>query len=209
VSWYSPLLRLVGAQPLDPADDGRARRLQIAATAGLASAGLCALYGFAVGLGDDLGLAAQNLYKLPMVVLLGTGFALPVGLVVWKLTGTAGRASDLVLGAAAGTLAGSVILAVLAPLVALYYATSSWLGPVLAIGAAVVATAVGMFVAVRSIGRAPLPDEPDRRGPGRLPPVVALATVHLLSVSQLIALASPILSEQTVFDGGMDALLGE
>jgi len=197
------LIALVGGGPLAGDEDGPARRVQLAAAAAGSAAGLCALYGLAVGVHEP-SLLLGNLYKVPMVVLLSAAAALPVGLLTWKLVNSAQSALDLVLGTASGVLTGGLVLAVLAPLVAVYYATSSWLGPVVALGAAGVATCVGLAVMARAVVQ--------RRPEGSplalaTAPVGAMALVQLAMLLQLIAVASPILPEITVFDGGMDRLL--
>lgn len=196
------LFDLVSARPSEP--EGGARRLDLVLRAGLATVGFAALYGLAVG-SSDLGLALQNLYKVPMVILLSTLCALPVGLLTWKLTGGPNRASDLLVGAASGNFTGALVLAALAPVVALYYHSSSWLGGVLALAVAALATGVGMFNTARAVlNRAPT-------SASRLAivlPVFVILAMQSMSLLQFIHIASPIIPETTVFDGGADAILG-
>lgn len=238
MSTFASLLPFIGGHRLPEEHDGPATRIRLVALVAGISAVLCALYGLAAGTGTP-SLMVANLFKLPMVVLLSTVGALPAGLLAWKLLGSEQRASDLVVGAASGVLTGSLVLAVLAPLVALYYQTSSWLGPALAMTAALVATLTGTVIAARAVlTRAQLPEVVDaaattptleeigglpaeargkalqagklRRKARRtaLAPMVVMSVVQLATLAQLIAVASPILNEETVFDGGLETLLG-
>ena len=237
---FAALLPFIGGHRLPEEHDGPATRIRLVALVVGLSALLCALYGLAAGTGTP-SLMMANLFKLPMVVLLSTMASLPAGLLAWKLIGSEQRASDLVVGAASGVLTGSLVLAVLAPLVALYYQTSSWLGPALAMTAALVATLTGTVIAARAVlTRAQIPvddmvlvegDESSveeegapsskvraqrqdvvaqRRSVRRtaLAPMVVMSVVQLATLAQLIAVASPILSEETVFDGGLESMLG-
>src|SRR5690606_18761982 len=144
------------------------------------------------------GLAFGNLWKVPMVLLLSSLFALPAALLTWRVTGTVGRASDLLIGLSAANLTGALVLFVLAPLVALYYHTSGWLGGALAIAATVLSVLVGAGVLVRAVW---LRASAAARQPGALlrlgAPVAVLGVVYLLTMSQLLFLASPILPEIT------------
>ncbi len=196
------LTHFIGGHPLPEEHDGPASRLRLVAVVCAVSAVLCALYGLAAGSGHPA-LMAANLYKMPMVVLLSAASCLPAGLLTWKLIGSEQRASDLVIGVASGLLTGSLVLAVLAPLVALYYQSSTWLGPALALGTASIATLTAMAITVRAIWTR-------RKGSvaTALAPVVVMSVVQLATLAQLIAVAAPILYEETVFDGGMDRMLG-
>ncbi len=209
------LMHLVGGYRLPDSENGSARRLQLVALAALASALLCAIYGFIAGSGGDMGMALANLYKMPMVVLLSSVSAIPAGLLAWKLIQSSGSWTDLIVGTAAGTLTGSLILAVLSPLVGLYYATSTWLGPALALVIAGTATLTGVAVLIRFVMRGSdnLPKDVLARGTigawvRRLVPLAVMATIQMATLTQLIALASPILYEETLFDGGVDTILG-
>ena len=88
-----------------------------------------------------------------MVVLLSCAFAAPAGLLAWRLSGTRVRGSDLALGFSGGVFGGTLVLAVLAPLVALYYHSSAWAGPVLGIGSVGLALLAGTVMFVRGVVR--------------------------------------------------------
>ena len=199
---FRTLLDLAGGEPL--ADDlGRAKRLQLLTSAGLLSVVFAAVWGLAAGSGS-LQLALANVYKVPMVVLLSALSAVPVGLLTNRLLGSKMRPGDLIACLAASVFAGSLVLAVLSPLVAVYYHTSAWAGPTLALGSAALATlvSVGLFL------RASLASAPREARLGAVVlPVSAVAIMELAVMVQLIAMASPILPEETRFDGGIDQLV--
>lgn len=199
---FTTLLDLTCGKPLSEEDSGRARRLQIVISALLTSLVFAALWGVAAG-SRLPALAIANLYKVPMVVLISAVGALPAGLLTWKLSGAPGRASDLLIAFAGAIFAGTLVLAVLAPLVALYYHSSLWAGPMLGQGSAILALVVGAAIFARSIfGRA-------RATGSRVAmalPVAVLGLVQVAMMVQLIALAAPILPERTIFSHGIDHL---
>jgi hypothetical protein len=183
------------AEPLGPAS-----RRQFTLAAGLGALALAAVWGLAAG-SSSLFLALDNAYKLPMVVLLSSLCAVPAGLLALRLTGIVYSGRDLLLSFAASVFAGSLALAVLAPLVALYYNTSAWAGPYLGIGSAAAAIAVAIASFVRGVIARSEP------GPTRgllAIPIVVMVFMQLAALLQLIALASPILPETTIFDSGID-----
>jgi len=198
------LFDLAGGRALPAEEDGPARRVQLMVSATLACAVLAALYGVAAG-SAEVGLAAANLYKVPMVIVLSALCSVPAALVTWKLVAAPYRATDLLVGLSAGNFSGTLVLAVLAPVVALYYHTSTFLGGFLAMGACMLALLVGLVVLLRTVLRRV---ERNLRGMRLLVPLVVMAGMQLATMAQLVHLASPMIPEITVFDGGMDALLG-
>lgn len=202
---FLKLFDLAGGAPLPEEADGPAHRIRLMTAALLAACGLAAIYGLAAG-STDIGLAVSNLYKMPMVVVLSALAAIPAALVAWKLTGAVTRATDLLMGLAAGNLTGTLVLAVLAPVVALYYHTSGWLGGTLALGAAALAMLVGVVTMLRGVASR----IPEGASNGAVAiPVMVMVAMQLAVMVQLIYVASPILPEITVFDGGMDAVLSD
>lgn len=192
------LLNLACGKSLSPEDDGRARRVQLVIAALLLSLLFATIWGVAVGSHQPIR-ALTNAYKLPMIVLLSAVFAAPAGLLTWKLSGAQCRATDLLLGFTSGIFSGTLVLAVLAPIVALYYASSVWAGPLLAQGAIAFALLTGAIVFVRGVVK--------RMREGRrtvILPVVVLKVMQIATLLQLIALVSPILPERTQFDHGID-----
>jgi len=197
---FTTLLDIARGHTPDGETSG-ARTLQLAAAALLMALGFGALWGLAAG-SSSWAQAMANVWKVPMVVLFSALTAIPGGLLTWKLAGAPGRASDLLVQFAASIFAGTLAMAVLAPLVALYYHSSSFAGPMLALGSTCIALIVAVSVFVRgafksvSIGKSAL-----------ILPVFAFVALHLGALLQLIALASPILPEVTVFDAGVDGLV--
>src|SRR5690606_5481007 len=122
-----------------------------------------------------------------------------------KLMGVKYRGTDLLMGFATGVFSGTLVLGVLSPLVAVYYHTSAWAGPMLGMGSVFAALLVATVVFARNVLRA-VPVGPSRAA--MLLPVAIFLAIQLATMVQLIALASPILPEVTVFDGGVDHMLG-
>jgi hypothetical protein len=147
-------------------------------------------------------LMAKNAYKLPTIILLSSVFAAPAGLLTWKLGAAQCRASDLLLGFASGVFSGTLVLAVLAPVVALYYASSVWFGPVLAQGAIALSLLTGIIVFARSV----LTRTEGKRSTVILP-LAVFNVMQIATLLQLVAMFSPILPERTQFDHGIDRVV--
>ena len=194
------LLDIACGRPIPVEDSGRSRRLQLVVFALLASMIFAAAWGLAAG-SQTTGLAIANLYKVPMVVLLSCAFAAPAGLLAWRLSGAPIRGSDLALGFSGGVFGGTLVLAVLAPLIALYYRSSAWAGPVLGLGSALLALVTGTVMFVRgTIRRLP----PGTSKLAVLLPVAVTLGMQILTLIQLAAIAAPIFPERTMFSGGID-----
>jgi hypothetical protein len=196
------LLDIACGRPLPQEDSGRARKLQLSVFALLASAAFAALWGAALG-SHAAGMAIANLYKVPMVILLSCVFAAPAGILAWRLAGAPLRGTDLALGFSGGVFGGTVVLAALAPLVALYYHSSAWAGPVLGLGSAVLALATGAVVFVRSTTRRV---EAGRSTLAAVVPALIVIAMQLATIVQLASIAAPIFPEQTPFSGGIDRI---
>jgi hypothetical protein len=197
---FVTLLDIACGRPIPPHDSGRSRRLQLVVLSFLASLAFAGAWGMAAG-SQATALAVANLYKVPMVILLSSAFAAPAGLLAWRLSGTTVRGTDLALGFSGGVFGGTLVLAVLAPLVALYYHSSAWAGPVLGFGSALLALATGTVMFVRGTIR--------RLPPGTskltvLLPIVVTLGMQVLTLIQLAAIAAPIFPERTPFSGGID-----
>lgn len=197
---FLTLLDLARGRTPDP-EASSSRTLQLAAAALLMALGFGALWGLAAG-SSSWAQATANVWKVPMVVLFSALAAIPGGLLSWKLAGAPGRPADLLAQFAASIFAGTLVMAVLAPLVALYYHSSSFAGPMLALGSTCVALMVAVSVFVRGAFRSV-----DAGRQALILPVFVFVALHLGSMLQLIALASPILPEVTVFDAGVDGLV--
>jgi len=194
------LLNLACGHPLAPEDNGRARRLQLVLAALLMSLFFALVWGVAIGVRVPM-LMVQNAWKVPLVIFLSSAFAIPAGLLTWKLSQAKCRATDLLLGFSGGVFTGTLVLAVLAPIVALYYESSVWAGPVLAQIATGLSFATGVIVFSRSvISRL----ERDRRTV--VLPIVIFNVIQIATLLQLIALVSPILPEHTRVSRGIDGI---
>lgn len=189
--------QLLGGHALDEEDDGPARRIQVVLVAVLASALLCAAFGFALG-GASIGNGVANIVKAPLVIILPSVVSLPVALLAWRFTGTSGRATDLVVAAGAGLFSAATVLAVLAPVVAIYYHTSESLGPTFGLGVGGIAYLVGTAVSWRAaLGRS---DGSRLRIAG---PLVVMTVVHAATLLQLISISS-LMEESTFLDDGLE-----
>jgi hypothetical protein len=193
------LLNIACGNPLPETDNGRARRTQLMIAALILSIVFAALWGVAIVVARQPHMIASNLLKLPMIVLLSALIAAPAGLLTWKLSGAQCRASDLMLGFTSGIFSGTLVLAVLAPVVALYYASSVWAGPVLAQAAIGLGLVTGSVVFVRGVLKR-------MNGSRRtvVLPIAVFKVMQIASLLQLVAIASPLLPERTTFDQGID-----
>jgi hypothetical protein len=197
------LFAFASGRPSADEEASEAVRLRRAGQATLASLGLAALWGLAAA-STEPALAVANLLKMPMVVMLSLGAALPAGVVAWRLSDTPGRASDLLVSGAAANLAATLVMAATAPLVALYHHSSASFGAGLAMGSAGLGVLLGLLTLKRGIRlRAP-----EQSLSGRRLPSFILAICWIGALVQFIHVASPIIPEVTVFDGGVDAILG-
>lgn len=187
-----------GREDPEPREGARKQRLILAAV--LLSLSFASLYGLAAG-SRSIPLMLGNLYKLPMVVLLSTVCAFPAGALAWKLSGTRDSLSDVLMRHASAVLAGTAVLLALAPLLAVYYQTSAWAGPVIAVGTSSLAVIVALVQGVRKT-LATTPEGASRIA--ALIPIVVLSAVQLATMLQLLALAAPIVPEATSFEGGLD-----
>lgn len=194
------LLDIACGRPIPVEDSGRSRRLQLVVYALLSSLIFAGAWGLAAG-SRSSALAVANLYKVPMVVLMSCAFAAPAGLLAWKLSGSRIRGTDLALGFVGGVFGGTLVMAVLAPLVALYYHSSAWAGPWLGIASVGLALITGTTMFIRGVVRRL---EPGTRKRSVLFPVAVTLGMQLLTLLQLASLASPIMPERTGFSDGID-----
>ncbi|HJN72647.1 MAG TPA: hypothetical protein QGF58_01820 [Myxococcota bacterium] len=197
------LFNLAGGYTVEGEDDGPAKRARLLIQAAVATIVLAAIYGVAAG-STDATLALSNIYKMPMVILLSALCAVPAGLLTWRLLGARHKATDLLMGLASANFTAALVLAVLAPVVALYYHTSGYLGGTLAMGAVYLSLVVGLIILVRTVAKR-VPKDVGRMHVAI--PVLVIVGIQLATLVQFIYIASPILPEITVFDGGMDAIV--
>lgn len=189
-----------------------ARRAQLAIVAMVASLAMASLWGLAAGSSEPQ-LAAHNAYKLPLMLVLAAIGAVPVGLLAWKIVGVRQRARELLHGYALSVFLGCSVLLVLAPLVALYYLSSTAAGPLFAMGTVMLGLVVGGVTFVRVV-RARL-REGERVEDGQasdwrpVVPGVVLMLAFVATLWQVIAIFAPILPESTPFRGGIDDALAQ
>jgi hypothetical protein len=196
------LIEFVG--PSTPSSDPPtgARRLLLAAEACMAALVFAAVWGIAAGSHPGR-FAFDNGIKVPMLLLVSCLAALPAGVAAFRLTARFGHAADIVLGHAAAMFAGTLILALLAPLVALYQYSSSWAGPAVALASAVIGGLVGGGTLLRVLGK--LLSDPRGRRAAALP-VTLLVLLQLVALLQLASMTSPVFPQRTRFGQGIDGL---
>jgi hypothetical protein len=185
----------------------RAHETMLAVLAIGAALALSALWGIAAG-SSSAALAIANVYKVPMVILLSAVTALPAGLVALRLTNARLTASELAGAFAFAIFGGTLVLATLAPLVAIYYHTSSKAGVPLALGSVFVALATATLLFGRAVARRVL-EKTGSATSGRaasLLAVVVLVTLFGTALLQYVAVASPIIGDVTRFEGGFDTM---
>jgi hypothetical protein len=171
---------------------------------------LASFWGIAAGSSSAV-LAMANAYKVPMVILLSAITALPAGLVALKLTNAKLSGTELASTFATSIFGGTLVLATLAPLVAIYYHTSSKAGVPLALGSVFVALATATLLFGRAVQRRVMANTGSETT-GRAASVLAVAvlvTIFVAALLQYVAVASPIIGDVgTRFDGGFDSVFG-
>jgi len=169
---------------------------------------LSAIWGIAAG-SSSASLAVSNALKVPMVVLLSAITALPAGLVALRLTNAKLTGAELTSAFATSIFGGTLVLATLAPLVAIYYHTSSKAGVPLALGSVFVALGTATLLFGRAVKRRVI-QHTGSETQGRtasLIAVVVLVAIFVAALMQYVAVAAPIIGTTgTRFDGGFDGL---
>lgn len=199
---FQQMLSLLGPSPLSTGEMGGARRLLLATSAFLAALALIAVW--AVAAGSTAGhFALVNAVSVPLLLLASSVVALPAALLVLRLTSTRGRVADLVLSHAGAVFGTSLVLALLAPFIALYQYSSPWAGPVVALSSVFLAIGIGFALFLRTLTK--LASETSSRR-GMLAPVGLLCVLQVTSLSQLAAIAPPVMPHRTSLGYGVDAL---
>jgi hypothetical protein len=205
------LFDLASARPAlaSPASDataterpiGPTERLHVAAGGALVAVVLAGLWGLAAhGPGGG---ALANFVKVPMLLVVSGLAALPTVLLGWRLFGARVlRSTDMVVAYAVALFTGALVLAVLAPIVALYQHSSGFAGPYVAMASAAVAACVGGVTFLRALGRL----APREKLTTFLGPALVLGCVQLAALAQLASVTSPIFDHRTTFGYGIDAL---
>ena len=186
----------------------RAQETMLSILALAAGLVLSAIWGIAAG-SSSASLAAANALKVPMVVLLSAITALPAGFVTLRLTNAKLSGADLASAFATSIFGGTLVLATLAPLVAIYYHTSSKAGVPLALGSVFIALGTATLLFGRAVRRRVIETMgSDSKGRGAsLVAVGVLVTIFVAALMQYVAVAAPIIGEVgTHFDQGFDGL---
>jgi hypothetical protein len=199
---FSTLVHLVsGSEKAKEVPQGASHRIFLSTTAALSSLVLSALWGLAAG-GLQASNALGNIVLVPMLLLVSGLASLPAVALLWKLTGReSARAFDLVVSYGVALFGGTLVLAVLAPIVALYQHSSAWAGPYVAIASCLVALVMGAALLVRVLGRFTGGALPLHK---RLMPVVGLLVLQGAALAQLSSIVPPLYGERTAFGHGID-----
>jgi hypothetical protein len=197
---YSNLSQLMSVTCGGKTDDSRSHHVMLAITALFAGLVLSSVWGLAAG-STSAEMAAASAYKVPMVILLSAITALPAGWLTLRLANATLPSHQLVTAFATSIFGGTLVLATLAPLVAIYYHTSAKAGLPLALGSVFVALATASLLFARAVARR-VAGQPDRRA--SLVAVAVLVVLFVAALLQFVAIASPIISVATPFDGGFD-----
>jgi hypothetical protein len=180
----------------------RAQETMLTVLAIVSALVLSSVWGLAAG-SSSPELALADAYKVPMVILLSAVTALPAGLVALRLTSAKLAGSELASAFASSIFGGTLVLATLAPLVAIYYHTSAKAGVPLAMGSVFVALATASMLFARAVARR-MEGVTGGRGGSRLA-VFVLVVIFLAALLQFVALASPIIGVHgTALEGGID-----
>lgn len=199
---YSMLLNLAWGRSVN-LGESRAQRMQIIIGGLLSALVLAVFWGWAAG-SRDWALVLANTYKMPLIVMASALISLPAGLLALKLSNAPYRSSELMASYSSGLLSGTLVLAVLAPLLALYYNTSAFAGPILAEGSVGLAILVGALIFLRGVMQR------SKDGPKNWQvwiPVLVVLVLQAIAIFQLIALVSPILPDTTLFTQGIDSVV--
>src|ERR1043165_577010 len=193
----SQLMTLACGNPL-ARPTTRTHETMLAVLAIVSALVLASLWGVAAG-SASASLAVANSYKVPMVILLSALTALPAGLVALRLTNAKLSAVELTSAFALAIFGGTLVLATLAPVVAIYYHTSSKAGVPVAMGSVFIALGTATLLFGRSVARRVL-EKTGNATSGRaasLFAVVVLVTLFVAALVQYVALASPVIGEGT------------
>lgn len=194
---------LIGGSQVELEREGAARRIRLGIAAAAATALASAVYGLAAGIVEP-SLAASNLLKVPLVVVLSAVAALPAGMLAGKLMETDFELTDIVTSLVSANFTGSLVLLAAAPVVALYYLTGSTFSAHIGLAVGILAEIVAIWVFFRAAHER-RPEETKRRH--IFLPLAVTSLVQLVVLVQLLDIASPILPEITPLTQGMEGLL--
>ncbi len=183
-----------------------AQRSLIALSAMIGALVLVSLWGLAVN-PVAIGTSLRNASTVPMLLLVSALVCLPAIVVFMRIFVYApGRVSSLFLSYGLGAFAGSLTMAALAPVIALYYHSSHAAGPLVAKISVVVGLAVGTMIFTRVSARLAKPETTSSLVAigTRWLTAALLVTGQLAVIAQLASTVDPILDHRTRFGQGID-----
>lgn len=195
------LIALVGPSTATP-DIGVAQRRLLAAAAMLGALPLAALWGVAAGSAPGT-IAIRNLVAVPMLLVTAILVSLPIGLLALRLMSEKARPTELLLAHSGGIFVGALVLALLAPLVALYQFSSAWVGPTIAVASAALAVIAGLLIVFRVLQKL-LPDRDTLRELAL--PLLLLMGLECVAFAQVASVTDPIFAQRTTLGRGVDAI---
>jgi hypothetical protein len=196
------LVELASPESIDPTTLSTTKRRALALVAFIWTLPLAGLWGIAAGT-SPAHLDLWNALEVPMLLFIATIAALPIGLLLFRLSTTATRSTDLVLGHATALFAAALVLSLLAPFVALFQHSSVWAGPYVAFASAVGAAGVGILVFFRVL-RKLLPEGSMHRS--IVIPIAVLIMLEGAALLQVASITTPIFEERTALGRGIDGL---
>lgn len=201
---FGTVFQILGSRKTaEPLDISRPARILLIASSLLAAIVLSGLWGLAATT-TSLGAAGSNLVKVPTLIL-GSGLAaIPLVVVLWKLVGPPqSSVTSLLLAYAVALFGGALLLAVTAPIVAIYQYSSSFAGPSIAQVSAVLGFLGFMLLFIRALRRV----SPVGTNLRKLAvPASALLIVQVLAMAQLASSTTPVFKERTWFGRGVDGM---
>lgn len=190
----------------EPLEISKPARVLLIASSLLAAVVLSGLWGLAAT-STSLGAAGGNLVKVPTLIL-GSGLAaIPLVVVLWKLVGPPqSSVTSLLLAYAVSLFGGALLLAVTAPIVAIYQYSSSFAGPTIAHVSAILGFVGFALLFVRALRRT---SQPGTNRWKLAMPAGALLVVQVLAMAQLASSTTPVFKERTWFGRGVDGMTHE
>lgn len=201
---FATVFQILGSRKSsEPVELSKPARVLLIAASLVAAIALSGLWGLAAT-STSLAAAGGNVVKVPILIL-GSGLAaIPLVVVLWKLVGPPqSSVTSLLLAYAVALFGGALLLAVTAPIVAIYQYSSSFAGPSIAHLSAVVAFVGFALLFVRALRRVSQPGTSKWK---LAMPATALLVVQMLAMAQLASATSPVFKERTWFGRGVDGM---
>lgn len=202
---FGTVFQILGSRKTtEPLEISKSARILLIASSLLAAIVLSGLWGLAAT-STSLHAAGGNLVKVPTLIL-GSGLAaIPLVVVLWKLVGPPqSSVTSLLLAYAVALFGGALLLAVTAPIVAIYQYSSSFAGPSIAHISALLGFLGFTLLFIRALRRV----SPEGTNLRKLAmPASALLIVQVLAMAQLASATTPVFKDRTWFGRGVDGLV--